>query len=94
MKTITNRKQLQALDGISEPLKAEQERYFIELVTEMLDEKDYLNYDISYLGPIAVIEVSDDINHLPGLGITESTITLRESIPEYIEEVLIGGEPY
>ncbi len=94
MKTITNWKQLQALEGIREPLKTELERYFKELVTQMLDEEDYLNHDISYLGPIAVMEASDNINHLSELGMTESTVTLLESIPEYIEEVSIGGEPY
>lgn len=94
MKTITNWKQLQALEGTSEPLKAELERYFIELVTEMLDEEEYLDHDISYLGPIAVMESSDNINHLPELGMTESTVTLLESIPEYIEEVIIAGEAY
>ncbi len=94
MKTITNWKQLQALEGTSEPLKAELERYFIELVTEMLDEEEYLDHDISYLGPIAVMESSDNINHLPELGMTESTVTLLESIPEYIEEVSIVDEAY
>jgi len=94
LKIITNWNQLQALEGVGESLKAELERYFIELVTEMLDEEDYKNHDISYLGPIAVLEATDNINHLPELGMTEETVTLLESIPEFIDTLYIGGETY
>ena len=94
MKIITNWNQLQSLEGVSKPLKAELERYFKELGTGMLDEEDYLNHDISYLGPIAVLESTDNINHLPELGMSEETVTLLESIPEFIDTLSIGGESY
>jgi len=95
MITITNWNQLQKLDGqIKADLKAELEVYFKELVTEMLDEEDYLNHDISYLGPIAIYEPEDDPQHLPKIGMTSDTMTLIEAIPEYIDTLDIGGETY
>jgi len=94
VKIITNWNQLLSLKDIKEYLREELKRYFIELVTEMLDEEDYINHDISYLGPIAVLEPSDNINHLPQIGLTEDTVTLLESIPEYIEDVALEGELY
>jgi len=94
LKTITSWNQLEALENIDELLKAELKRYFKELVTEMLDEPEYKNHDISYIGPITILESTDDINHLPQLGMTESTVTLIESIPEYIEEVTLGDKTY
>lgn len=94
MKTITNWNQLQALKEIEAPLKAELEQYFKDLVTEMLDEEDYMNHDIGYIGPIAILEAGDNINHLPMLGMTEETVTLLESIPEFIDTLNIGGKTY
>lgn len=94
MKIITNWNQLQALKGIEAPLKAELEQCFKELVTEMFDEEDYLNHDIGYIGPIAILESEDNINHLPMLGMTEETVTLLESIPEFIDTLNVGGRTY
>lgn len=94
MKTITNWTQLQHLEGeINDALKAELEEYFKELVTEMLEE-DYQNHDISYIGPIAIVDYEDNLHHLPKIGMTSDTMTLLESIPEYIDTLNIGGEIY
>lgn len=95
MKTITNWKQLQTLASlIDKPLKKELESYFIELVSELPDEEDYLIHDIEYFAIIGVFEASDDINDLKELGMTSETTTLLECTPEFVDEVFIGDEKY
>lgn len=89
MKVITSWNQIQQLDNITPSQKSELKRYFKELVTEMLDEPDYKHHDIGYVGLIAVMESNDDIHHLPLLGMTQETVTLLESIPEYIDALTI-----
>ena len=95
MRLITNWKQLQALEIlIDELLKKELESYFIEFVSELPDEEDYLTHDIEYFAIIGVFEASDDINDLQKFGMTTNTTTLLECIPEFVDEVFIGDEKY
>ena len=69
MKTITNWKQLQAVESLIDiHMKEELERYFIELISELPDEEDYKSHDIKCFGIIGVIEASDDIHGLQELG--------------------------
>lgn len=70
---------------------SELKRYFIELMTEMLDEEDFESYDVSEVGKISVLESGDELAHLPDIGMTEETMTVLESIPEYVEPVRLSS---
>lgn len=66
MKIITKWQDIDALETIiCESLIAELRVYYKEIVTEMLCEEDYENYDITEIGKVALLESDDDINNLP-----------------------------
>lgn len=95
MKIITEWVQLQDLEeSIDHALLEELKSYFKSIVTEMLEEDDYLSYDISEVAKIAVLETGDDIDHLPEIGFYEETIMLTESIAEFVDPLEIEGQSY
>lgn len=88
MISITNWNELIALENkLGESILSELKRYFIELVTEIMDESDYLNYSLDEIGKIAVLEETDDINNLPAIFLTEDSSTLLDSLPEFVDEI-------
>ena len=92
MIAIANWEELLALDErMDTPIYMEMKRYFKELITEMFDEPEYKTYDLTDFGKVSVLEDCDDIENLPEIGMTEDTMTMLESIPEYIEVVTLEG---
>jgi hypothetical protein len=95
LKIITEWQHIKVLeDVIEQSLIDELRSYFKEIVTEMLSEEDYENYDITEVGKMAVLEVGDAIDNLPEIGFYDETIRLTESISEYVERVEIDEEIY
>jgi len=79
--------------NISEGLKLDIKAFFKELVHDNLGE-DYLTYDFTEIGKIAILEISDSIHHLPEIGLYEETIYLIDKAVEAVDDVLIDGIKY
>ena len=57
----------------------------------MLDEEDFESYDVFDVGKISVLESGDDLAHQSDIGMTEETMIVLESIPEYVESVRLSS---
>jgi len=53
--------------------------------------EDHLTYDFTEIGKIAILEPSDDINHLPEIGFYSDTMFLLDKTVEAVDDVLIEG---
>lgn len=84
MKTIETYNAIKALKGdLSDALQR-------ELDLEM-GEEAYQAFDLAGIAIIAIFEAGDNIHHMPLLGMTQETITLLETIPEFIDEITLDG---
>lgn len=89
---ITNWNEILA-SHLSEGLKSDIRTFYKELVHDNMGE-DHLTYDFTEIGKIAVLEASDDINHLPEIGFYADTMLLLEKIVEAVDDVLADGINY
>lgn len=79
--------------SLSEGLKSDIKTFYKELVRDNMGE-DHLTYDFTEIGKIAVLETSDDINHLPEIGFYADTMFLLDKIVEAVDDVLADGINY
>lgn len=92
MKIIVYFEDIKAQEGeISDALREELEHYYWTLAMEM-GEEAHQDFDLAGIAIIAVFEEGDSIHHMPMTGMTAKTITLLESIPEFIDEINLQGE--
>lgn len=92
---VTTWQGIEALEKIlDKSLMIEIKAYFKEFVTIHLKERDYKNYNLSDIARIAILEKSDNINHLSQLGMTQRTMTLTQFIPEFVDPIKVGKEDY
>ncbi len=92
MKTIETYNAINALKGdLSDALQRELDHYYRELALEM-GEEAYQAFDLAGIAIIALFEAGDNIHHMPLLGMTKETITLLETIPEFIDEIILDDE--
>jgi len=89
---ITNWNEINT-SNISVGLKSDIKRFFKELVHDNMGE-DHLTYDFTEIGKIAILESTDDINHLPEIGFYNETIFLLDSTIEFVEDVFIEDSNY
>lgn len=76
--------------NISEGFKSDIKTFYKELIHDNMGE-DHLTYDFTEIGKIAILEPSDDINHLPEIGFYSDTMFLLDKIVEAVDDVLIEG---
>ena len=78
---------------ISEGFKDEIQTFFRELVHDNMGE-DHLTYDFTEIGKTAILEVSDDLPHLPEIGFYSETMLLLDKTVEFLDDVWIDEKLY
>lgn len=92
MKIITKWNHILELEGgISDGLQQEIRDYYTTIAMEM-GEETVETFDMADIGIIAILEASDDYMNLPLIGMTIETTTVLESIPEFVDVLIIEDE--
>lgn len=88
MITIKSFTELMTLENkLSEPIFSELKGYYKEIMTAFLGDENCIDTSFEDIGIIAILEDADDIHHLPEINMTEETIPLLESLPEFVDEI-------
>lgn len=84
---ITNWNEILA-SRLAEGLKSDIKTFYKELVCDNMGE-DYLTYDFTEIGKIAILESSDDISNLPEIGFCADTMRLLDKLAGSVDDVWI-----
>ncbi len=94
MQVFESYEQIKKSDVLDSLLKSYMLDDVKKIISSMVEVENYKSYNFSHFCLYAVLESNDNIENLKEIGMTRETITLLESIPEFIDTIVLGNNEY